>query len=266
MVLLRDTASGVETYLTYRPGGSPLGTVAFPGGSLEEADNDPVLWFGPTPAEWAKTMGLADHGLARAHVVAAIRELFEETGVLLAGSDSTSLVEGNLTGEWMQAREAIAAQDKTFAELLNRRGLGLRTDLIKPLSNWISPDFAHRRFDTRYFAVVQPITQQTALLESKGVWGAWKCAGRLIAEREDSLLGNEIGQENTVGLTLSELTVPAVEIMLEKIASSRGCIAYMSHRRPARTYQPSLVARDDGFFLEVETPAATEGGSLQRGR
>lgn len=266
VVLIRDTPSGVETYLTYRPGGSPLGIVAFPGGTLEEADNDPVRWFGPTPAEWAAVMDMADHALARAHVVAAIRELFEETGILLAGSDSTSLVEGNLTGDWMQAREAIATQEKSFAELLNRRGLGLRTDLIKALTNWVSPDFAHRRFDTRYFAVVQPVSQRTALLESKGVWGQWKCAAQVVAEGNSSALGDEIGQENTVGRTLSQLTVPAVEVTLEKIASCRGCIAYMSHRRTARTYKPALAARDNGLYLEVETPAALEGGSLQRGR
>ena len=85
VVLVRDGPAGTETYLGYRSGSSPLGTVAFPGGSLDDADGEPVTWFGPSPAKWAESMGISDHRIAQAHVVAAIRELFEETGVLLAG-------------------------------------------------------------------------------------------------------------------------------------------------------------------------------------
>ena len=51
---------------------------------------------------------------------------------------------------------AVAEQEKTFTEVLAKRGLSLRTDLLKPLVNWLSPDFAHRRFNTRYFAATVP--------------------------------------------------------------------------------------------------------------
>jgi 8-oxo-dGTP pyrophosphatase MutT (NUDIX family) len=265
VVLLRDSPAGLETWLGYRPGASPLGVLAFPGGSLEASDDDTVGWLGPSPQQWAEQMGTADVGLARRHVVGAIRELFEETGVLLAGPDLSSTVEGTSTAEWMRAREAVANQDKSFTEVLAKRGLSLRTDLLKPLVNWLSPDFAHRRFNTRYFAATVPVNQQPSLLASKGVWGRWVCARKVISERESAALGDEAGQENTVGRPLGRLLVPGSEIMLEKMAAANGCIAYLSYKRKAHVYQPKLVEEDGGLLLEVEA-AKTVAGEPQRER
>ncbi|MEO8222447.1 MAG: NUDIX hydrolase [Specibacter sp.] len=262
VVLLKDSPSGLQTFLTYRPGGSPLGAVAFPGGTIEAADGDVTDWVGPSPTVWAKNLGIADIGLAKRHVVAAIRETFEETGILLAGPDASSLVENNSGPEWMRARESIAGQETTFATLLGRYGLALRTDLLKPLSHWLSPDFAHRRFDTRYFAAATPINQQPSLLTSKGVWGRWASAADILADRATTALGDEVAQPLTVGLTLSELVVPGVEIILEKIAAARGCIAYLNHKRPINEYQPRLIGEDpQTFALEVFT--AAEGGACR---
>ena len=265
VVLLRDSPTGLETWLGYRPGASPLGVLAFPGGSLEASDDDTAGWLGPSPQQWAEQMGAADVGLARRHVVGAIRELFEETGVLLAGPDLSTTVEATSTAEWMRAREAVANQEKSFTELLAKRGISLRTDLLKPLVNWLSPDFAHRRFDTRYFAATVPVNQQPSLLASKGVWGRWVCARKAINERETTALGDEVGQENTVGRPLGKLLVPGSEIMLEKMAAANGCIAYLSYKRRAHVYQPKLVEEDGGLLLEVEA-ARTVAGDPQRER
>lgn len=266
MVLVRDAPRGTETYLTYRGGESPLGKVAFPGGSIEEGDDGTsAAWYGPAPAAWAKSLGIDDPQLARRHVVAAIRELFEETGILLAGPDESTLLEANRGPEWMAARTAIAGRDTLFLELLSRRGLGLRTDLLRPLSNWQTADFALRRFDTRYFAAVQPVGQETSLLEGKGIWGQWRHAAAEIEARDTPSLGDEIGRPDTVGLTLGELTVPQVELILEKLASARGCIAYLASRRPAAVFQPELVQRDGGYWLAVTLSGVAEG-SAQRGR
>lgn len=265
VVLLRDSPDGLETWLGYRPGSSPLGVLAFPGGSVDAADDAPIGWLGPSPQHWAEQMGTDDVGLARRHVVGAIRELFEETGVLLAGPDMAGTVEATATPEWMRARVAVAEQEVTFAEVLQKRGLALRTDLLKSLVNWRSPDFAHHRFDTRYFAATVPLNQQPTLLENKGVWGAWVNASRVIAERETTALGDEVGQENTVGRTLGGLLVPGSEIMLEKMASANGCIAYLSYKRKAHVYQPVLMEEDGKLMLEVEA-AKTTPGEPQRER
>lgn len=264
MVLVRDSPQGPLTYLAYRPGESPLGRVAFPGGSVEAGDDDAVGWFGPEPAQWARTMGLEDHHTARRHVVAAIRELFEETGILLAGRDGSSLLEGNGGPDWMAARTAIASRDANFLDLLNRRGLGLRTDLLRPLSYWQSPDFALRRFETRYFAAVAPMGQEASLLEGKGVWGRWVAAADVVAAADTSALGDEIGRPETQGRTLGELTVPAVGLMLEKIAASRSCIAYLSKRRAPEPFRPELVEVDGELRLAVRAPRSEDAGRRER--
>jgi len=265
VVLLRDSPTGLETWLGYRPGTSPLGVLAFPGGSLESSDDDAVGWLGPPPSYWAERMGTADVGLARRHVIGAIRELFEETGILLAGPDLSSTVENNTSPEWMRAREAVADQEKSFTDVLAKRGLSVRTDLLKPLVNWLSPDFSHRRFNTRYFAATVPMNQQPSMLASKGVWARWVCVRKVIAERDTTALGDEVGQPNTVGLRLGQLLVPGSEIMLEKMASANGCIAYLSYKRSAHVYQPTLVEEDGVLMLEVEA-AKTVANEPQRER
>ncbi|MFS0717749.1 NUDIX hydrolase [Arthrobacter sp. 1P04PC] len=265
VVLLRDSPTGLETWLGYRPGTSPLGVLAFPGGSLESSDDDAVGWLGPPPSYWAERMGTADVGLARRHVIGAIRELFEETGILLAGPDLSSTVENNTSPEWMRAREAVAEQEKSFTDVLAKRGLSVRTDLLKPLVNWLSPDFSHRRFNTRYFAATVPMNQQPSMLASKGVWARWVCVRKVIAERDTTALGDEVGQPNTVGLRLGQLLVPGSEIMLEKMASANGCIAYLSYKRSAHVYQPKLVEEDGVLMLEVEA-AKTVANEPQRER
>lgn len=265
VLLLRDSRQGAETYLRYRRGESPLGKIAFPGGSLEAADDDPVAWYGPVPAEWARMLGMDDPQQARRHVVAAVRELFEETGVLLAGPDEATLLESNRGADWMAAREGIASGELSLPQLLSKRGLGLRSDLLRPLTHWLTADFALRRFDTRYFAAVQPLGQDTSLLESKGVWGQWRVASDEIERAATSELGDEVGQPDTVGLTLEQLTVPGVLLMIEKLAKARGCIAYLAHRRANDVFQPQLIDAGGAYVLQVSTVDAAEGCG-QRGR
>ncbi|MGY3564399.1 NUDIX hydrolase [Sinomonas sp. RB5] len=256
VALVRDAPDGTETWLTYRTGDSPLGVVAFPGGSVENADQDSFDWFGPSVGQWAEILGTDDYALARVHVVAAIRELFEETGVLLAGSDESVVVEGTSTADWVRAREALAGQEIGFAELLAKRGLGLRTDLLRSLVHWVTPDFAHRRFDTRYFAATLPVGQTPTLLPSKGVWGQWVSAATIMAEKETSALGDEVGEPDTRGLALPELLVPATEIILAKMAKARGCIAYLNLKRSNHVYQAELVEDAGQLYLEVTAPGA----------
>ncbi|MGX1749585.1 NUDIX hydrolase [Glutamicibacter protophormiae] len=251
VTLVRDTSQGVETYLTYRPGGSPLGNVAFPGGSHEASDRAAYQWFGPSLSQWSKRMDVLDQQLVQAHIVCAIRELFEETGILLAGTDEQSVIEMTDPEEWMTARESIAGQDLGFDEFLRRRGLGLRTDLLRPVAHWLSPNFAFRRFDTWYFAATVPLRQEPTLLRGKGKWGRWCVASQVIAKRNSSALGDMVGQPNTVDMNLSQITYPAVEIMLERMTDANGVVAYLSRVRSFDLQHPDLLVRDGTYYLEV---------------
>lgn len=266
LVLLRDSARGPESYLSHRRSNSPLGTVAFPGGSVETTDavDASVGWAGPSAAVWAKAMGIEDAALARKHIVAVIRETFEETGILLAGADASSLIDVVPSPEWMKKREALAAQEFSFQDLLSKRGLVLRTDLLKPVANWISPDFAHRRFNTRYFAAAAPVNQTPTPLASKSLWASWVCPAKLIDERDTTNLGDAIGLPNTVGRTLSELVSSGCDLILSKIALSRGCIAYLNHKRSGTAYQPRLVVEDGKFRLEIDVATIPDGVCRER--
>lgn len=249
--LVREHPDGVQSYLSYRAGSSPLGSVAFPGGSMEADDGTEVRWFGPSLKSWGEKLGILDQRLVRAYLVCAIRELFEETGILLAGTDEQSVIEVSDAAEWMSIREQIAGRDYRFSDFLARRGLGVRSDLLRPVSHWLSPNFALRRFDTWYFSAAVPQGQQAALLDSKGIWAAWLSAAEVIRKRHSHWMGDLVGQPDTRGLRFSQITSPAVETILERVAAANGAIAYLARVRNLSLRHPNLLERDGRYLLEV---------------
>jgi 8-oxo-dGTP pyrophosphatase MutT (NUDIX family) len=138
------------------------GVYAFPGGSVDARDADEeVAWAGPGPAEWAARLGCADVRLARASVCAAVRETFEESGVVLAGPTAETVV-GDATGPgWERDRLALLGRDVSFGALLRRRGLVVRSDLLAAWDHWVTPRVEERRFDTRFFLAAMPPGQRT---------------------------------------------------------------------------------------------------------
>ncbi|HEY9475102.1 MAG TPA: NUDIX hydrolase [Mycobacteriales bacterium] len=161
VVLLRDGAEGVEAYVLRRVRGMPFagGMTAFPGGSVDPRDADASLgWAGPDPARWAGAFGTNER-LARSLLCAAVRETFEEAGVLLAGPSAVSVVDGSHP-RWENDRVALEGRELSLAELLARRGLVLRADLLRPWAHWITPEGEPRRYDTRFFVAGVPAGQQ----------------------------------------------------------------------------------------------------------
>ena len=98
--------------------------------------------------------------MARALVCAAVRETFEEAGVLLAGAPDGGPVADPSGPSWEADRAALVAGAVTLAELLSRRGLVLRADLLVPWARWITPEGEPRRFDARFFAAALPAGQR----------------------------------------------------------------------------------------------------------
>ena len=161
VVLLRDgdgQPGGLEVYLLRRHVDMAFaaGMCVFPGGGVDKRDFDADIgWVGPSAQEWAGLLG-TDEALARALVCAACRETFEESGVLLAGPTEQSVV-GDTTGEdWEEDRRALEAREVSFTSFLERRGLKLRTDLLRLWGSWVTPVFEPRRFDTRFFVAELP--------------------------------------------------------------------------------------------------------------
>ena len=175
VVLLRDGDRGPEAYLLRRVRGMAFaaGMTVFPGGAVDPRDADTeVGWVGPPAAEWAGPLR-ADEPLARALLCAAVRETFEESGVLLAGpsADAVCATDG---ADWEADRAALERRDQSLAGLLARRGLVLRADLLRPWAHWITPPGeTRRRYDTRFLVAALPGGQSTRDVTSEADIVEW---------------------------------------------------------------------------------------------
>jgi 8-oxo-dGTP pyrophosphatase MutT (NUDIX family) len=175
VVLLRDTGAGPEVYLLRRHLGMAFaaGMFAFPGGTVDPRDSDAaVAWAGPSAREWADVLQ-CDEPEARALVCAAMRETFEESGVLLAGESPDAIVADTTGDDWETDRGALVDRSLGFADFLDRRGLVLRTDLLRAWAHWITPEFEPRRYDTRFFLAVMPAGQRTRDVSGEADKVAW---------------------------------------------------------------------------------------------
>jgi 8-oxo-dGTP pyrophosphatase MutT (NUDIX family) len=175
VVLVRDGAMGLEAYLLRRHRGMAFaaGMYAFPGGTVDQRDRDrPVAWAGPSPQEWAQRLR-CDAAEARALLCAAVRETFEESGVLLAGAAPDTVVADTTGAGWERDRAALVDRSLAFADLLERRRLAIRTDLLAAWAHWITPEFEPRRYDTRFFVSAMPPGQRTRELLGEADKVAW---------------------------------------------------------------------------------------------
>lgn len=163
VMLIRDGAAGIEVFLMRRHSEMHFapGMMVFPGGGVDDRDrNADVAWSGPEPAWWARRFG-AETGLADALVCSAARETFEESGVLFAGpADNPHAVVGDAS-IYGEARRALAANTLSFADFLRAEDLVLRTDLLRPWANWVTPEAEPtRRYDTYFFVGALPAGQR----------------------------------------------------------------------------------------------------------
>jgi len=155
VVLARDAADGPEVLLLRRHGrsGFAAGAWVFPGGVVDEGDRDLGLverMDGPTPMQWADRLQVSDPAEAVAFVAAAVREAFEETGILLARLADDATNPGGREGLEI-ARRALLAEVVDLRQVLLTRSLRLSGDRLLYLAHWITPEPEPRRYDTRFF-------------------------------------------------------------------------------------------------------------------
>jgi 8-oxo-dGTP pyrophosphatase MutT (NUDIX family) len=168
-VVLLDPES-LEVYVLKRASTMVFGGVyAFPGGRVDPADRPDTV-----RPDWAQLLGVPDEQ-ARAVVGAAVRELFEEAGVLLAGPvDEPDRTVGDVSGAgWEADRIAVLNRQLTLSDLLARRGLRVRDDLLLPWSRWITPEFEPKRFDTWFFVALLPQAQTARDVSGEADSTAW---------------------------------------------------------------------------------------------
>jgi 8-oxo-dGTP pyrophosphatase MutT (NUDIX family) len=182
VILVRDAPSGLETFMVRRHARSPAfpSSYVFPGGTVAEADLR--VRAADEDALLAMLSGRSDTRVtpveATALFVCALRELFEEAGVLLVRDAGGSLLEVDAAEVTLQerlesARLALQAGEVTLSEVVAERGWQPAFDRLVPFSHWITPAAVATRFDTRFFVAELP-TGQSALHDtietSEGVW------------------------------------------------------------------------------------------------
>ncbi|UYQ63521.1 NUDIX hydrolase [Streptomyces peucetius] len=175
VMLLRDTADGTAVHMLRRRTSMAFagGAYAYPGGGVDPRDDRPVRWAGPSLGVWAERLGADDTASAQAIVCAAVRETFEEAGVLLAGPTHDTVV-GDTTGDdWEADRQALVDRGLSFADFLDRRGLVLRSDLLGAWARWITPEFEPRRYDTWFFVAALPEGQRTRNASTEAESTVW---------------------------------------------------------------------------------------------
>ncbi len=238
---------GVEAFLMVRTAILDFapGACVFPGGSVDDRDADPeVGWAGPAPAAFGDLLDVPPER-ARALVCAAIRETFEESGVLLAGPSAGELVLDS--ADLARDRHALLAGSVTFNEVLRRRQLLLRADLMTPWARWITPEASPRRFDTWFFAAAVP-PGQTAAVPSPAEHS--QTGGQGPGESESGTWLRPAAA--LAAARLGEITLlPPTAITLGELAGYPDVASIVGRRRPIVPRLPRVVFEDGRARLDL---------------
>ncbi len=193
VVVMRDSPSGIEVLLLRRAerGDHSSGAWVFPGGVLDAQDRDCAAFCGTLDdAAASASMGLTEGGLD--YYVAAIRECFEEAGLLLAsGADGHLLnLAGEIGTEMGPWRSRLHRGEATMAQFCSHFGLTLATDRLAYFSRWVTPAIRAKRWDTRFFFAIAPTEQESAHDEIELVEQLWLTPADAIARSESLKLLN----------------------------------------------------------------------------
>jgi 8-oxo-dGTP pyrophosphatase MutT (NUDIX family) len=232
-VLMRDAAGSTEVLLLrrHRSSGFVPGAYVFPGGRVDDADADPELL--------AWTRGVPPAAAPAAYAFAAIREVFEETGVLLAvdepGAPPPDDDEDPALGEW---REALLVDRATLMDVLRATGRRLAADALVHIAHWITPVAEPRRYDTRFFLAGLPPGCSTRADAREMTDERWIRPADALDEFHAGRLPMVFPTVRTI-----ELLAPFPTVA-EAVAALRG--------RTVEPVQPRLVRTPEGVGLVVD--------------
>ncbi len=232
------------------------GMCVFPGGGVDPRDFDDELvdrglWAGPSPAEWARRLG-CDEPMARALVCAAVRETFEESGVLLAGPTPEDVVADTTGDDWEAQRVALETRELSLTTFLEDRSLVLRTDLLGAWSGWLTPVFEPRRYRTWFFVARLPEGQVTRDVSTESSSVAWSPASEAVRQVEEEQI----------------LMLPPTWLTCLDVAqyADPGAVLEEARRRTVEMFMPEVVSSGDDFILSTPTFYEALLAQHQRGR
>ncbi len=181
VLALRDTDDGIEVFMVRRASrmGFLGGAHVFPGGALDPKDSEPRMLELAAGFEAVGDLARIHHDSDRARglLLAAVRELFEESGILLARTSSGDWVdleeEGPRSGRLAAGREALSARGGDFPALLAADDLRVDVSGLRFFAHWITPEREKKRFDTRFFLARAPERQSARHCDVESSEGEW---------------------------------------------------------------------------------------------
>ena len=242
MLLVRDGADGMEVFMVVRHHQIDFasGALVFPGGSIDKDD----YVIAADPARCAASMALDE--ATRAFRIAAVRETFEECGVLLARARGTQAL---VSGERVAAI-AKRAEGKVFSQLIAEEDLELALDTLVPYAHWITPTALPKRFDTHFFIVAAPADQLAVHDGSEGVDSVWINPARGLAEAK----------------TGKYTMVFATRVNVEMLGRQNDVASAIETARARKivTVQPDAQKNPDGkgFILKIPLEAGYGGDTF----
>jgi 8-oxo-dGTP pyrophosphatase MutT (NUDIX family) len=222
VVLLRDRAEGPQVYLHERRRGNiyTAGAYVFPGGCVDQKDADSA-YEGRSGAfnaqQAAHTLGLGDPLQAWSLYVAALRETFEESALLIGEPREVPPD----PERWRLARQEINAGRCSFLDVLERLDFLLLPGALRYLTHWVTPPQEQRRFDTRFFVCRAPADQRAEVDGREALDAGWFAVKEVIqAQREERMK-----------------LAPPTYCVLEELAQEPD-VATMLARAPNRPIEP----------------------------
>jgi 8-oxo-dGTP pyrophosphatase MutT (NUDIX family) len=223
------------------------GAYVFPGGAVDAADRAPELLArcrGQDDAAASAALGLPEGGLG--FWVAAVREAFEEAGVLLARSATTGhpsdLADATLAARVEAARRLVGSGERPFLDFVQDEDLVLDTGALGLFSHWITPAGAPRRYDTWFFVAAAPDGHAYLHDDSETVASVW-------IRPEHALASAERGEIELIFPTVRNLhqlaRFPGARDLLDAVADATASIA--PRMVPDATGARILLPIDPGF-------------------
>lgn len=180
IMLVRDGVAGLEVFMVVRHHkiDSFSGALVFPGGKVDKGDTHDNVRSRVDGVE-----GLGDWEFSMR--VAAIREAYEECGVLLAREERTgNLVDAARLRALEPMREGLNKNELLIGDLLEQGGLRIAADLLTPFAHWITPNLMPKRFDTRFYVAAAPEDHLAVHDGSESVDSVWIRPSDVIADLE----------------------------------------------------------------------------------
>lgn len=236
----RRGAAGVEVFVMRRTLGAAFaaGMYVFPGGRVDEADGGDAIerYIDGLDDEVASArLGIERGGLA--FWVAAIRECFEESGLLLARTRSGA-VPTPAVGE----REAVHRGELSMTELCGRHDLVLDAGAMRYVAHWVTPvGETSRRFDTRFFLVAAPVEQEGRHDHGETVDSRWVRPADALREVESGTL------------TMMPPTIVNLQF-LEGCADAAEAMAKADRAAPPVCVQPRIRRDAAGAIVDFAMP------------